>query len=352
MSGRFMIRQSRRVLPQVMLVIAALAIGTAHAAFAGDVQLRNGDHITGKILSLAGGELTVKSSVAGELTIAVKNIKTFSSDELLRIRIGDQRPFESRIVAGPEGKIEVRRSASAPTEVVALGDIAEINPLVPAWEGDLMLNGKLTWGDSRTTEAGFSFGLDKKWEHEQLRFLGEYMYGRERDDETGLMSTSDDFGNAYGKYTREVHDKFYLDGNAKILHDALAELRYRMSPGVGGGYRWFDSYELTLFTDVGIAYTDERFTTFGGRSFWGPQLEYGVEWTPVKRVKVSNTLEWYPSFSDFSGNYVLDAQAGIRFTFWRHTFLECRGEYHYDSEPAPSAKRADYRLIVGPGWTF
>ena len=337
---------------QRMLITAALVIGTVHSAFAGDVLLRNGDHITGKILSLTGGELVVASKVAGELTIDVKNVKTFSSDEALRIRIRDERPFESRVTTAPDGKIEVRRSPAAAPELIAIGDVTEINPTVSAWQGDVMLNGKFTWGDSRTTEAGLSFELDKEWRRNRLHFLGEYMYGRERNSETGLMSTSDDFGNAYGKFMHTVHDELYLDMNAKLLHDALAELQYRVSPAAGVGYRWFDGYELKLFTDVGIAYTDEHFATFGGRSFWGPQLEYGVEWTPVKRVELSNTLEWYPSFSDFTRNYVLDTQAGIRVTFWQHTFFELRGEYHHDSEPAPSAKRGEYRLIFGPGWNF
>lgn len=335
-----------------MLITAALVIGTVHPAFAGDVVLRNGDHITGRILSLAGGELTMKSTIAGELSIEVKNVKTFSSDETLRIRIRDEPPFESRVTAGPDGKIEVRRSPSAAPELVTLGDVTEINRPVAAWDGEVMLNGKFTWGDSRTTEAGLSLKLDKEWRRDRLHFVGEYMYGRERDSETGLMSTSDDFGNVYGKYTRDVHEKFYGDVNAKVLHDALAELRYRVSPAGGFGYRWFDEYVLKFFTDVGMAYTDERFSTFGGRSFWGPQLEYGLEWTPAKRLEFENTLEWYPSFSDFIGNYVLDIQAGVKFTFWQHTFLAVRGEYHHDSEPAPSAKRAEYRLIIGPGWSF
>ena len=336
----------------VMSAGLAMATGASRTALAGEVLLRNGDHLTGKILSLAAGELVVKSKLAGELTIDVTNIRTFSCDDVMSIRIRDARPFEARVAAGPEGRIEIRRSAAAPPELVAIGDITEINPTEPAWEGELTLNGKFTWGDSRTTEAGLAFELEKEWRRDRLRFFGEYMYGRELDAETGLMSTSDDFGNAYGKYTHDVYDKFYLHLNAKALHDALAELRCRFSPAAGAGYRWFDEYELKFFTDVGIAYTDERYSSFGGRSYWGPQLEYGVEWTPAKRVQLSNTLEWYPAFSDFAGNYILDTQAGIRVTFWRHTFFAIRGEYHHDSEPAPTAREADYRLMFGPGWKF
>jgi uncharacterized protein YndB with AHSA1/START domain len=332
-------------------VVAALAIGGRQAS-GGEVVLTNGDHISGRVLSLTGGELVVKSEAAGELTIDVAKLKTFSSDEVLSVRVGDGARFECRVAAGPDGKIEVRRSPKAPPELIAIRDIAEINAPEPAWTGEVMLNGKITGGDSKTTEAGFEFKLDKEWKTDRLHFIGEYMYGRERDQDTGLWSTSDDFGNGYGKYTHDVYEKLYLDVNAKALHDQLADLKYRFSPAGGIGYRWFDEPEFEFFTDVGIAYSDERFSTFGGRSFGGPQLEYGVEWKPVKRLRLFNTLEYYASLSDFTGNFMLDAQAGFHVTMWRHSFFELRGEYHHDTEPAPSAKTGEYRFIVGPGLEF
>jgi len=330
-------------------ILAALAL-LSRPAVAGDVILRNGDHITGKILSLTDGELLLKA-YGGEFAIDVKKLKTFSSDEPLVFRIGKGSRFESRVSAGPDGKIEIRRSPASAPELVAIVDIVTINDPSPAWTGEVMLNGKITGGDSRTREGGLEFTLDKEWRRDRLHFAGEYMYGRERSQETGVTSTTDDFGNLYGKYGHDIHDRWYVDANAKVLHDLLAELKYRLSPATGVGYRWFDGPELELFTDIGIAYTDERFQTFGGRSFWGPQVEYGIEWKPVKRWRLFNTLEYYPSFSDF-GNYLLDTQAGVHVTLWRRSFVEVRGEYHYDAEPAASAKNAEYRFIIGPGLEF
>jgi len=130
------IRSLPRAMVRRLSISAALVIGVIQSAFAGDALLRNGDHITGKILSLAGGELIVKSSLAGELTIAVKNVKTFSSDEAVTIRIRDEHPFESRINTGPDGKIEVRRSPASAPELVAVTDVTEINPSAPSWAGE------------------------------------------------------------------------------------------------------------------------------------------------------------------------------------------------------------------------
>jgi hypothetical protein len=339
-----------RIAPFLGVLVGVTVV--ARPGFAGEVVLVNGDRITGTIVSLANREMVVKVEDAGELTIDVAKLKTFSANEVLRIRLGDGAAFEARIGAGPDGTVEIRKTAGGAPQVVAIRDLVAINPPSPAWTGEAMLNGKITRGDSRTTEAGLAFELDKKWTRDRLRFAGEYMYGRERSSETGVTSTTDDFGNVYGKYSHDIHGAVYVEGNAKLLHDLLAELQYRFSPAAGIGYRWFDGPGLELFTDVGIAYTDKRFETFGGQSFWGPQFEYGVEWKPVNRLRLSNTLEYYPSFSDFAGNYMLDTQAAIHVTLWRHSFIELRGEYHHDTEPAPSAKQAEYRFILGPGLDF
>ena len=319
-------------------------------AWADEIIFRNGDHITGKIISLADGKLVLTSDGAGKLTVDVKKLKTFSSNDPLTITLGAGAPFDSRVGAAPDGKVEIRRSPNAAPELVAILDIAAINPRARAWSGEVSLYGKVTGGQSKTSQVGVDFTFDKERKSDRLHLTGEYTYGRERSLETGVTSTTDDFGDIFGKYSRDIDRKAYVHLNAKVLHDALANLRYRASPATGFGYRWFDAPSLKLFTDLAVSHTDERFTTSGGRSFWGPQLAYGVEWRPVNRLRLSNTLEYYPSLADFSGNYLLDTQAAVHFSLTSKLFVKVRAEYHYDTAPAPGTRKAQYRFLIGPGW--
>ena len=82
-----------------------LGVAVAPAAFADEVILVNGDRITGTIVSLVDGEMVVRIERDGELTIGVKKLKTFSTSDLLRIRLGDGAIFDARIGAGPDGKV-------------------------------------------------------------------------------------------------------------------------------------------------------------------------------------------------------------------------------------------------------
>jgi Protein of unknown function, DUF481 len=86
--------------------------------------------------------------------------------------------------------------------------------------------------------------------------------------------------------------------------------------------------------------------------FWSSRLAYGVDWTPWPPLKLYHTLEYLPSFSDFTGDYLLNIDAGLRVTMWRGLFTDFRVEFRYDNEPAPGRRKSDTRFILGAGWQF
>ena len=66
---------------------------------------------------------------------------------------------------------------------------------------------------------------------------------------------------------------------------------------------------------------------------------------------VFHNLEWLPAFDD-PGDYLLNADAGIRADLTKSMFSEFKIEYKRDSEPAPGSLKNDLRYILGVGWTF
>jgi hypothetical protein len=324
----------------------------ARPAAADEVVFLNGDRFTGKIISAADGKLILKTDGAGEVTIDLKKVKTFSSDEPVNIRVGDNVPFDSKIAPGPEGKIETRKVPGGLSELLAIKEIAAINPAPDTWHGQIALQGMIERGNTHRGEFGVTFELKKKWEADRLFFGGEFLYGRERDSETGHKFTADDYGKGDFKYSHDLTKKFYAEARFLVWHDSLAELNFRYATGPGLGYRWSESPTLTFFTEIGIAYNNENYETLGNRDYWGPYIAYGLEWTPVKPLKIFSDLEYLPSFSDFGGNYLVDVKGGIHSTIWKGLFVEFRVEYLYRSEPPGGVEKGDLRFVLGPGWKF
>src|SRR4051812_21001255 len=81
--------------------IAALIAAAAAATVAGtllvgastargdEVQFNNGDRLTGTIVSADGGKLKIKTKIAGDVTVDMKDVKTFSTDAPVVIKLKD-----------------------------------------------------------------------------------------------------------------------------------------------------------------------------------------------------------------------------------------------------------------------
>ena len=69
----------RFLAPASILILGLVAL--PGPASGDEVLFLNGDRLTGKILSATGGKLTIKTEAAGDVTVDMAKVKTFSTDE-------------------------------------------------------------------------------------------------------------------------------------------------------------------------------------------------------------------------------------------------------------------------------
>lgn len=335
-----------------ILVILTILSLTPLPGVADEVIFLNGDRLTGKIVSAAGGKLVLKTDAAGEVTIDLAKVKTFSTDEPVVVRtVGDTPPQRARVAAGAEGQVRTETAPGAPAQPMPIAQIAAINPPVPAWHGSLALNGLFTGGNAETEQIGFTGNLHKRWERDRLTFDAVYTFGRQRDPDTGDKTTTTDYGRISGKYDRFFTKQLYGYALAKAEHDGVADLEYRLSPALGIGYQWFESPTFNLSTEAGLSYVYEKFEDEDATDFVAPRLAYAVDWTPLAALGLYHTFEYLPAFEDF-GDYLLTVVAGAKLKITQAFFGNVRFEWAYDSTPARGREKADTRFLVGMGWQF
>ena len=334
-------------------MLAAVLALTSPAA-ADEVIFLNGDRLTGKIVSAAGGKLVLKTDAAGEITIDLAQVRTFSSDDPVRLRVGEKAQVDSKIAPGPAaGEVQAQMTPDTPPQPLPITDITAINVPSLEWTGSLALNGLFTSGNSETTQIGFTSRLGKRWESDRLTLGADYAYGRQEDQDTGEESTTTDYGMAFAKYDHFFTRKFYVYGLVKLEHDGVADLELRFAPSVGVGYQWFEGPTFNLLTEAGIGWVYERYENDRENDFIAGRLAYAVDWSPIPgRLKLYHTLEYLPSLEDFTEDYLLNIVAGIRATVYKGFFADFRVEWSHDNTPAPGRKKDDTRIIVGVGWEF
>jgi len=328
------------------LLVAAVPVCADEVIFA------NGDRLTGKIVSATGGKLILKTEAAGDVTIDLAKVKTFSTDAPVKLQLGERAPVvESRVEAGAEGQVQGEIPPGTAPQPVPIKNITAINPPPPAWHGNVALNGLFTTGNSETEQFGFTARAVKRWLDDRFSLGAEYSYGRQKDQSTGVTSTTVDYGTGFMKYDHFFTKKFYGYAGFKIEHDGVAGLTYRTTTGPGVGYEWFESPAFNLSTEAGPAWVHETFENTGSRDFAALRLAYSVDWTPVKLLKLYNTFEYLPNMADF-GQYLMNINAGARATVWEGLFGDFRIEYRYNSRPDPGRENTDVRYILSAGWAF
>ena len=336
-----------RMLACALTVIWALA----GRAAADEILFLNGDRLTGKIVKADGGKLTIKSETAGEVTVDLAKVKTFSTDEPIVIKTGDTT-LSSKVTGGADGTVQVVPVAGGSSQVIALKDVAKINPPPVQWTGSFVANAMITTGNSETENFGVSLNAVRRSEIDRITLGGAYYYGRQEDKDTGDKTTTIDNWFLLGKYDYFLTKQFYLYGLVRVEQDQIADLDLRLTLSGGVGYQWFEMPTFNLSTEVGVAWVYENFQGGGNEDHVAARFAYHVDWTPYKTIKLFHNLEWLPNVTDWFGDYNLNVDAGLRATIYEGLFAEAKIEVRYDTTPAPGAKKDDVRYLLGVGWAF
>jgi hypothetical protein len=88
------------------LLTCALSLALAGPVAADEILFLNGDRLTGKIVSADGGKLTIKTENAGDVTVDLAKVKTFSTDEPIVLKSGDTT-LRSKVTGGADGTVQV-----------------------------------------------------------------------------------------------------------------------------------------------------------------------------------------------------------------------------------------------------
>ena len=227
--------------------------------FSDEIQFLNGDRLTGKIKSLADGKILITTDVAGDVTVDASKVKTFTTTDPIEIHVGDKNVIKTTVAAGPQGTVQAAAGGGMAGGAIAIKDIKSINPPPVKWTGAVAANGLLTRGNSNTENIGISIDASRRAEQDRITFSAGYLYGRQKDPDTGVRSTTTDNWFLFGKYDYFFTHKFYGFLSSRVERDRIAELKLRFTPAGGVGYQWIEKPNLNFLTEAGIAWVYEDF---------------------------------------------------------------------------------------------
>lgn len=335
---------------RVFALACVAALSAAAVVMADKVEFNNGDVLTGKITNYDGKKLTIKTDTAGDVKVNLKDVKTFSTDEPIDIRLNDGTAFNRRAVPATQGAVGVEKG-DIDAQSFTLDKIKAINPPPVAWHGSVVLGAQISRGNTHTDRYSAAFDLNRRSESDRFTSSGQYSFGRERDNDTGDINTSADNWEVKAKHDHFWTEKWYGFVNVLVGKDRIQDLNLRFIPGVGVGYQWVESPDFNFNTEAGLAWVYEDYETQATKDDISLRLAYHFDKKFNDKVGMFHNLEYLPSIEDID-SFLVKADVGVRADLTQALFIEGKIEWTHNSDPAPGNDKNDTKYTLGVGWRF
>ncbi|MBI4003132.1 MAG: DUF481 domain-containing protein [Nitrospira defluvii] len=322
-----------------------LSLWLATPAWADEVYLLNGDRLTGTIVKMEDGILTLQTDYGGEMKVDWGKVQRLTSTSPLKLLVpGESRDVLRDFVYGAHGLREV--TELGPDGPIPLTDITAINLEPVRLTGTVTVGGNNTSGNSSTKAFNGATRLTLYAHRQRLLIEGKYNYGQANDQVTARNSL------ASLKHNYFVSKQVFIETFGMLEKDTLQSLQLRSTIGSGLGYQFYETASTTLSLSVGLAHVNEHFTnspntqTPTGR--WSLRWEHAL-WPD--RVKVFHRHEGFWDIN--AGNaFRFNADQGVRITVYKNLFFNVEYDFRLNTQPAPGRKKNDESVIFGVGYEF
>jgi putative salt-induced outer membrane protein YdiY len=327
-----------------VLAFAFLACGLAEAD---EVWLKNGDHLTGKVMSLDAGTLVFKTSYAGDLSIKWGEVVNLKTDEPIKVVLGDETAAQGLVTPGDPGKVKVKAEQLAEPVTVDLANIRTINPK-PPFSTTLRINlgASMSSGNTDNQDIYAQGEFIARTAMNRFTLGGNY----QRSEDNNIKTADSALG--YIKYDHFLTKKWYLYANATGQQDEFQDLNLRATLGLGAGYQFFESERTNLSLEGGLSYVNEDFTIAEDNSYaagrWGLRFDHYILPKSLQFFLYHTGLQSLESSNDL----VLYTQTGFRVPFYKDLNLALQMNWQYDKSPAPGREKNDYTYIISLGYLW
>ncbi len=364
------------MLRKLEFCVLIVFLAFAPSIFADQITLKNGDHLTGKIVKSDGKQLVLHTDAAGDVTISLAAITQITTDQELHVTTSDKKTVVGK-VTGEDGKLEVATKSGATEEVpvakvtIIRNDAEEtayeksLHPgLLHGWNGGANVGFSLARGNSETTNLALAINAVHPTEKDKLTILLSSIYTN-----NDLATPSEVANLIQGgiEYDYNLRPRWFANAQAQFISNALQDLDLRSIYGGGLGVHAINSASTTLDLIGGLNYTHETYsdgspvtpptipptlTSYGiTNRFLAATIEDDFMHKLGKSTVITQKLDFYPAITE-SGQYqeafLLGTVTKISKWFgWQNQFSDL-----YVSNPPAGTKKNDVILTTGLNITF
>ncbi len=327
---------------------------------AAQVTLKNGDRLTGTIVSLTDKKLTVHTDYAGDVVIDWAAVTQFTSDQPMVVTKTDKQVVSGTVNAQDSS---VAVATSSGTQTIPQSDVAVIRSqadqaayekslhpgFLQDWTGGGSFGFALARGNSDTTNVALGFNADRKTTTDEWNITMASLYTTSTASNV-TTTTANTFGGTI-RYDHNLTPRLFGFGMFSGLYDDLQDLNERLSPNGGLGFHVIASKTTTFDVLGGIGYTYENYSDGTINNYINATIGEILTHNFTATTSMTENLYFYPYLND-GGNYRGVGNFGLASKFYKALTWNLNFGDIYNSKPIPGKKDNDLVLTTGLGITF
>ena len=346
-------------------VIAVLALVLGGMGLRADqIEMKNGDRVTGSIVKKDAKTLTIKTVHFGVVTLPWDQVASVTADKPLHVVLADGKTVQGSL-ATMDGKVVVAAGGTkqtvAPGEIAVLRDDAEqkayLRMLKPRWADVWVINANIgiagTSGNAKTATFTTPVNATRATNHDKTTAYFNFIRASAAINGASA-ATAQAIRGGWG-YNRNLRSKMFVTVFNDYESDKFQNLDLRVVLGGGLGYAAWKGEKGRLDVVGGGAYNRENFdpirprlpfTRNSAEAYWGNDFTYKMS----ARV---NFYENYRMFNNMSntGEFRQNVDVGIAAALTKWMTWNASVSDRYLSNPAPGRKRNDFLYTMGLGIT-
>ena len=253
--------------------------------YADQIITNDGLVINGKLIFFEDGNLTFQTDFAGKIRISNKDIKSFSTDQEISIRLDDNRTFESKVLQAKDSKILIEQNQLNPkfSEVRHLWPSDNEDPLiiemqkkakllVMSWKNSLGFD--LMGASGNTDNFGIGARLDSEYGNKLRKYDMYLSYNNSsKKDQTIVDETK--LGVEYdSKFFEQL--SWYI--KTDMENDRLEEIDLRATTALGIKYSWIEDRPYKISLRSGLAFRFEEYGLTNQENVDALAMDFGIEY--------------------------------------------------------------------------
>jgi hypothetical protein len=325
------------------LALALLVTGAQCGAQSVVVHLRNGDRITGAIISESTNQLVLSNILSRQLVIPMAQI--------------ERREVVADIVAvastnAPTRDVGTNNAAGGILPGKKVPALAGTNTFWKRWKGEVTLgvdlergalNHQLFYGRAKLTYA-------QPYESDPKQFFRNiFNYDAEYGKTQGILSDNRMGGSS--KTDFDLSRKMYVYNLGAASYDEVRKINVHYEEGPGVGYHWITRSNFVVNLELGANYQVESRTDNTDTHSAYFRLGQDMTWKLNKQMNLTEKFEYFPRVG-YTTEYRMRFESTLSYALMFNISLNFSVIDLYDTQPTAGVPNNDLQLRTSLGVKF